>query len=75
MTPIDPNLDRPAHDLARGELERKLHLVTTAGQQALLLARGWKIRAERAEAALAEQTQLDQELAKLTDELNAQDKD
>lgn len=70
MTPSDPNLDRPAHELARGELERKLHLVTRAGQQALLLARGWKIRAERAEAALAEQSQLDQELAKLTAELD-----
>lgn len=67
---IDPKLDRPAHELARGELERKLHLVTRAGQQALLLARGWQQRALRAEAALAEQSQLDQELAKLTDELN-----
>lgn len=63
------------HELARGELERQLHLTVVAGKQALLLARGWKIRAERAEAALAEQSQLDQELAKLTDELNAQDKE
>lgn len=74
MTPIDPNLDRPPHELARGELERKLHLVTRAGQQALLLARGWEIRAKRAEAALAEQTQLDQDLAQLAKELEQEDK-
>ena len=67
MTNTEPT--RKPHELTRGEIERQLHITVRAGQQALLLARGWQQRALRAEAALAERSQLDQELAQLTKEL------